>query len=74
MHPGKTNTIAGGDDVGKWCCNESRAVDKGPSTITPTSMLRFLLQLVVALSDLFTDESFDTSGNEGRVMGGNGGV
>ena len=72
MHPGKTNTI-GGDDVGKWCCNESRAVDKGPATITPTSMLRFLLQLVVALSDLFTDESFDTSGNEGGVMGDEGG-
>jgi hypothetical protein len=46
----------------------------GPATITPTSMLRFLLKLVVALSDLFTDESVDTSGNEGGVMGDEGGV
>ena len=31
-------------------------------------------ELGVALSDLFTDESFDTSGNDGGVMGEEGGV
>ena len=31
-------------------------------------------ELVVALSDLFTDESVDTSGNDGGVMGEEGGV
>jgi hypothetical protein len=44
----------------------------GPATITPTLMLRFLLKLLVALSDLFTNESFDMSGNEGGVMGDEG--
>jgi hypothetical protein len=31
-------------------------------------------ELVVALSDLFTDESFDTSGDDGGVMGEEDGV
>ena len=31
-------------------------------------------ELVVALSDVFTDESVDTSGNDGGVMGDEGGV
>ncbi len=30
--------------------------------------------LVVALSDLFTNKSFDMSGNDGGVMGEEGGV
>ena len=41
----------------------------GPATITPISMLQFLLKLVVLLSNLFTNESVDMSGNEGGVMG-----
>ncbi len=40
----------------------------GPATITPTSILQFQLKLVVALFDLFTDKSVDTSGNEGGFM------
>jgi hypothetical protein len=39
---------------------------KGPAMITPTPMLRLL-------SDVFTDKSIDTSGNEGGFMGGEGG-
>ena len=31
-------------------------------------------ELVVALSNLFTNEAFDTSGNDGGVMGEEGGV
>ena len=31
-------------------------------------------ELVVAMSDLFTDKSFDTSENDGGVMGEEGGV
>ena len=31
-------------------------------------------ELVAALSNLFTDEAFDTSGNDGGVMGEEGGV
>jgi hypothetical protein len=31
-------------------------------------------ELVVALSDLFTDKSVDTSGNDGGVVGEEGGV
>jgi hypothetical protein len=31
-------------------------------------------ELVVALSNVFTDESVDTSGNDGGVMGDEGGV
>ena len=31
-------------------------------------------ELVVAMFDLFTDNSFDTSGNDGGVMGEEGGV
>ena len=40
----------------------------GPTTITPTSILQFQLKLVVALFDLFTDESVELTGNEGGFM------
>jgi hypothetical protein len=48
---------------------------KGPAMITPTLMLRFLSMswLSRCPSDVFTNESVDTSGNEGGVMGDEGG-
>ncbi len=46
---------------------------KGPAMITPTLMLQFLPMSWLSLSDDFTNKSVDTSGNEGEVMGNEGG-
>ena len=53
---------------------QKQAADKGFGNDRPNSNSPIPAnELVVALSDVFTNESFDTSGNEGGVMGDEGG-
>ena len=52
---------------------QNQAVDEGSGNDHPNSDAPFPAnELVVALSDVFTNESVDTSGNEGGVMGDEG--
>ena len=54
---------------------QKQEVDEGSGDYHPTSNAPIPAnELVVALSDIFTDESVDTSGTEGGVMGEQGGV
>jgi hypothetical protein len=54
---------------------QKQAVDEGSGDDHPNSDAQIPAnELVVALSDVFTDESVDTSGNEGGVMGNETGV
>jgi len=53
---------------------QKQAADEGSGDDHPNSDAPILAnELVVALTDVFTNESFDTSGNEGGVMGDEGG-
>jgi len=54
---------------------QKQAVDEGSGNDHPNSDAPFPAnELVVALSDVFTNESVDMSGNEGGVMGDEGGL
>jgi hypothetical protein len=53
---------------------QKQAADEGSGNNHPNSDAPIPAdELVVALSDVFTNESVDTSGNEGGVMGDEGG-
>ena len=54
---------------------QKQAADEGSGDDHPNSDAPIPAnELVVTLSDLFPDESFDTSGNDVGVMGEEGGV
>ena len=51
-----------------------QAADEGSGNDHPNSDAPIPANVVVALSDVFTDKSVDMSGNEGVFMGGEGGL
>ena len=60
--------------IGRRMSQQKQAADEGSSDDHPNSDAPIpAYELVVALSDVFTNESVDTSGNEGGVMGDEGG-
>ena len=50
-----------------------QAADEGSGEDHPNSDAPIPVNVVVTLSDVFTDKSVDMSGNEGGFMGGEGG-
>ena len=63
------------DKIGRQMLQQKQAVDEGSGNDHPNSDAPIPAnELVVALSNVFTDESVDTSGNKGGVMGDEGGV
>ncbi len=67
-------TTTTSDKMGRQMSQQKQAVDEGSGDDHPNSdALIPANELVVTLSDVFTNESVDTSGNEGEVMGGEGG-
>ena len=68
-------TTTASDKIGRRMLQQKQAADEGSGDDHPNSDAPIPAnELVVALSDEFTDESVDTSGNEGGVMGDEGGV
>ena len=63
------------DKIGRRMLQRKKqAADEGSGDDHPNSDAPIPAnELVVALSDVFTNESVDTSGNEGGVMGDEGG-
>jgi len=62
------------DKIGRRMLQRKKqAADEGSGDDHPNSDAPIRANVVVALSDVFTDKSVDTSGNEGRFMGGEGG-
>ncbi len=62
------------DKIGRQMPQQKQAGDEGSGDDHPNSDAPIPAnELVVALSNVFTDESVDTSGNEGGVMGDEGG-
>ena len=67
-------TTTASDKIGRRMSQQKQAADEGSGNDHPNSDAPIPAnELAVALSDVFTDESVDTSGNEGGVMGDEGG-
>ncbi len=67
-------TTTASDKIGRRMSQQKQAADEGSGNDHPNSNAPIPAnELAVALSDVFTDESVDTSGNEGGVMGDAGG-
>ena len=68
-------TTTASDKIGWRMSQQKKAADEGSGDDHPNSDAPIPAnELVVTLSDVFTDKSVDTSGNEGGVMGDEGGV
>ena len=63
------------EEFDKFAANRNELIVESSGDDHPTSNAPIPdNKLVVAMSDLFTDKSFDTSENDGGVMGEEGGV
>ncbi len=62
------------DKIGRQLSQQKQAADEGSGDDHSNSDAPIPAnELVVTLSDVFTNKSVDTSGNEGEVMGDEGG-
>ena len=67
-------TTTASDKIGWRMLQQKQATDEGSGDYHSNSDAPIPAnELVVTLSDVFTNESVDTSGNEGEVMGDEGG-
>jgi len=66
-------TMMASDKIGRRMSQQKQAADVGSGDDHTNSNAPIPANVVVALSDVFTDKSVDTSGNEGGFMGGKGG-
>ncbi len=62
------------DKIGRQMSQQKQAADVESGDDHPNSDAPIPANVVVALSDVFTDKSVDTSGNEGGFIGGEGGL
>ena len=63
------------DKIGRRMLQRKKqAADEGSGEDHPNSDAPIPVNVVVTLSDVFTDKSVDMSGNEGVFMGGEGGL
>ena len=66
-------TTMASDKIGQRMSQRKQAADEGSGNDHPNYNAPIPTTVVVALSDVFTDKSVVTSGNEGGFMGGEGG-
>ena len=68
-------TTTASDKIGRRMLQQKQAADEGSGDDHSNSDAPIPAnELVVAMSDVFTDKSANTSGNEGGVVGDEGGV
>ena len=68
---GTAVTTTASDKIGRQMSQQRQAADEGSGNDHPNSDAPIPTnEFVVVISDVFTDKSVDTSGNEGGVMGG----
>ena len=66
-------TTTASDKIGRRMSQRKQAADEVSGDDHPNSNAPIPVNVVVALSDVFTNKSVDASGNEGGFMGGEGG-
>ncbi len=73
MRQERVVTTTASDKIGWRMSHRKQAADEGSGNDHPNSDAPIPANVVVALSDVFTDKSVDMSGNERGFMGGEGG-